>query len=59
MASIIAVGTKTTLMERYTAHKKIRSNFVLKKKDKIIYFKFNKSIDYKESVQSTLVFCFC
>jgi len=32
MASIIAVGTKTTLMQRYTAHKKIKSNISFKKK---------------------------
>jgi len=55
MASIIAVGTKTTLMPRYTAHKKLNQMLTLKK-GKIIYFKFNKSVDYKESIQSTLVF---
>jgi len=58
MASISVVGTRTILMQRYTAHKKIKSNTYFKKKEKIIYFKFNKSVDYKESIQSTLVFCF-
>jgi hypothetical protein len=56
MAGITAVGRKTTLKQRYTAHKTIKSNIDLKK-EKIIYFKFNKSVEYKESIQSTLVFC--
>ena len=54
MASIIAVGTKTTLMQRYTAHKKIKSNISFKKKKRklLISNSINLLFQRKHSVHS-------